>query len=171
MIHLLENPIDLIDYKEVYGNSHSGSGNFSEIFDTPDTAGFLYSYFFFYRLKTELKEHYSESELFDGLRFYVYKYGDEVGRFSDTNEVLMAIESNLDNHTLGEINFVGKNENEVYDILGSPHITDESNLLYKYEQKVFSIHLNNGICDWFKFAKINKRVDLNNKIPDYFKMY
>ncbi len=172
LVSLLNEPLDLINFKKEYGSSHSGSGNFSNVFDQPDSLGFLYSYFFFYKLKQVTKNQYSTDDLFDGFRIYVYKFGEEVGRFSDTNEVLMGIECRLELSVLDDLNVVGMEKQGLTDWLGEPQIKESEQLyIYQIDNKVLSAHIENNTIDWFKYAVINDTIDLYWEVPDYFKSY
>lgn len=169
LITLLENPIDLVAFKTEYGPSNSGGAGDIEFLDLPDTIGFLYQYMLFYKLKQALPGHPSESDLFHNFSITVYKFGDEVGHFKDTNEVLMAIECGLDNTALQALNVFGLTKSDLSDKFGEPQYTAENHVIYAFENKVLSIHINANSqkADWYKYAKLNSSVNLNESIPEF----
>jgi hypothetical protein len=167
LLKLLENPIDLPAYKEKYGPSNSGGCKYEEkLFAIPDTIGLLYSYFLFHKLRRELPSHPSEGDLFNKFGITVYMYGETVGGFYDHNEELIMIECALDNPTLGELNWYGKDQKELQGEYGSPQFIDEDTWLYVHENNVISARFESSKLIWFKYVRLNKDINLEDEIPE-----
>jgi hypothetical protein len=170
--NLLDNPINLVQYKKDYGTSNSGSAGNKEFFETPDTVGMMFRYMLFHKLRMEIPSHPSEGDLFNGFIITVYRYGERVGNFYDTNEELMMIECSLDNPTLGELNWYGLSKRELVDNYDSAQYEVGDNWIYEHENKVISAHFSkDNKVDWFKYAKINRKIDLRDEIPEILTIF
>ncbi|MFT5824468.1 MAG: hypothetical protein ACI8ZM_005736 [Crocinitomix sp.] len=175
MIDLLANPIDLENYKAEYGTSNSGAVTAHELFWLPDTAGFYYQYMLFHKLRNLLETHPSESDLFHNFRIIVYKYGESVGDFYATNEAFIGIECAMKNETLGELDLVGLEFNEIEDKFGVPNHIGSKQSFYFANRTVLALHFESEIdsanehnkVTWFKIARVNKAFDLAQTIPAY----
>ena len=163
---LLENPIDLVDYKEKWGTSNGGGGGYDlDLFEVPDTIGQLYRFMLFHKLSQELPSHPGESELFHGFEITVFRYGEHIGDFYDKNEELLMIKCELDNTTLGDLNWHGKSDINIMDTYGPPQYEQDGCLIYTYQNKTITAHLTNGKVDWYKYVRLNKDIDLSESIP------
>ena len=176
---LLNNPLDLENYKTEYGTSNNGAAATRDLYYQPDTMGFYYRYMLFHKLRNVLVSHPSESDLFYKFQIVVYKFGETVGDFYDANEELIAIECAMENETLGDLNLYGMENVEVEQKFGEPDRVEEMQSFYVNDNAVLSLHytlmsdsMNERIkVDWFKLVHINSTFSLNKKIPDYLLNY
>ncbi len=172
---LLANPLNLQNYKAEYGTSNSGSATKQDFFFKPDTVGFYYQYMLFYQLLNILKSHPSESDLFHEFRIIVYKYGEDVGSFYASNEELIGIECAIKNETLGELDLVGMERNEVIERFGHPDRVEKEQAIYLFNQTVLALYYdslldsttNQSKVLGLKLVRVNERFDLEATIPDY----
>ncbi|NOQ74125.1 MAG: hypothetical protein GQ574_19110 [Crocinitomix sp.] len=179
LIDLLANPIDLENYKAEYGTSNSGNAIQEESYFQPDTVGFYYQYMLFHKLRNLLESHPSESDLFQNFRIITYKYGETVGNFYDTNEEFIAIECAMKNETLGELDLVGMELNEVEDKFGVPDRIGTMQSFYFANQTVLALNFgaaidsqnNRSEVTWFKIVHVNEAFNLDDPIPTYLLNY
>lgn len=164
---LLQNPLDIASYKRKWGTSNSGGTGNEELFEIPDTIGFMYRYMLFNKLRQELPSHPNEAQLFNDFKITVYKIGEEARDFYDTNEVLLMIECAIDNPTIGELNWIGKSKNDIVEKYDSAQYFTDENWVYASENRVISAHFDKyDVVDWIKYVRLNKGIDLNKEIPD-----
>ena len=162
---LLDNPIDLQAYKEEYGESNGGGRSYSDDIYKPDTAGQYYRFMLFWKLRQVLPTHPDEGTLFNNFAITVYRYGDRIGDFYDTNEELIMIECAIDNTTLGDLNWYGKKKITLMDKYGAPQYEQDNCMIYYFDHKTITAHLTDGQVDWYKYVRLNEDVDLSEGIP------
>jgi len=155
---ILENPINLEEYKRNYGTSHSSPTN-NNFYYKPDTLGFYYSYYFF----IEQQRKFKGKSLRD---FYitVYKYGSVVGNFYDTNEELIELKSKINMH-LGELDIIGLEKKDVLNRFGNPFQTDTDFIIYSLNNIYLIIRLNNNNVVWFKYVKAESGYQSLDQFP------
>ena len=164
---LLENPLDLVDFKEQYGPSNSGGISMnSSVYYRPDTTGFYYQYMLFYGLKKALNQPVAEEDLFHKFRIQVYYLGEEVGRFSDTTELLVGMESAMTIPVLGELDLFGLDSIVIEDRFGSPLIRKKDYWIYQHHSNALIIGLEGkDHCAWWRYARLSEGVDLSKEQP------
>ena len=166
---LLKSPLDLHTYKTEYGSSNSGGASY-EFLHQPDTIGMQYEYKFFPKLLKELPKPLSEKELFEGFRITVFKYGQGIGNFYDTNEELLMISCSLDNVTLGELNWYGKTKETLLASYGEPDYSFTDNWVYQVDNRVISAHFKAEKVNWYRFAILDSTVDVS-EAPQFLCKY
>lgn len=164
---LLDEPLDLVAYKKEWGTSNSSPATNKELYNIPDTVGMMYRYMLFHKLRMELPSHPDEGQLFHGFIITVYKYGDKIGDFYDTNEELIMVECSFDNPTLGELNWTGKSKDELIDKYDSAKYVIGQNWIYEHNNQVITAHFDqSNRVDWFKYVRLNKKINLNQEVPE-----
>jgi hypothetical protein len=117
--------------------------------------------------------------LFKNFRLITYKYGDAPGNFYDTNEELIAIECAMENETLGDMDLVGMQPNEIIEKFGKPDRSEMIDDLYYSNQTVLNIHYSKFSDDareewsvvWFKLVRVSEEFDLSKPLPEFLRSY
>lgn len=164
---VLENPIDLVRYKADYGPANSGGFDLdTTVYYHPNREGFYYRYMLFYGLKKVIPNLVSEESLFHNFRILVYHFGDQVGRFSDTMETLIAIECAMENPTLGDLDLYGLSKTTVENRFGMPTYQKIDYWIYQMKNRVLVISFDEKMyCKWWRFARINEGIDVTVDQP------
>lgn len=171
IVDLFDNGFDLHDFKNEWGASHSGGVSNQDFYETPDTLGMVYHYFFFFKLRQKGIVDISEGELFDSFGIYVWKFGEEPGSFYDTTELFLGLYASIPLSVLNDFDLVGKSKDEIRNWIGEPHFREEECWIYTYNHHVLGMSMANEKVEWFKFAHINHQTDLKEDIPAYFLNY
>lgn len=173
MDSLLENPLDLEGFKAKYGPTNSGGGcEVDEYLNLPDTLGFTYQYFLFHKLNADLPEKRTERELFSQFIITVFKYGETVGNFFDTNESLLMLECHFNNPPLGALNVQGKTKDELVGEFGEPTLRTEENWCYlNAKNNCLSLHFSDDQVIWWKYVKLSETIDLSQEVPPFLKRF
>lgn len=154
-------PINLVAFKKKKGISNSGSLRAKEKrwFYKPKKTGFFYRYMLF-----PTPGQYSEGERFFGFSVIVYKFGRKIGDYNNTNEILTAIWCRLKDPDLGPANLVGKPVTEVKELFGLPFTTRGDVIIYMHSRHILSLHINDGIVDWFKYARLRRDINESSEV-------
>ena len=158
---LMENPIDIIEFKKTKISSNSGGGTKMNCFYKPNAEGLYYDYFLFYKKPPGV----SESQMFNQLTLTVYKLG-EIGHYEDTNEILISVQSSLADPDLGKLDLVGKSPDEVLAIFNGPNLKKDGKLIIYSRNNVIVLDIFAGRVRSFRYAKLNFEMTNGNDLPE-----
>ncbi|MFY0628004.1 MAG: hypothetical protein JXR07_17025 [Reichenbachiella sp.] len=161
---LLDNPIDLAEYKKKKRGANSGITERRPYYYQPSTDGSYYRYFWFY----DLRRRYGAQEAREAVQIVVYKNGP-IGRYEDTNEELICISIQKKDPDLQKLNKVGYSKNSILEELGPPSIENGETLTYRKDQSVIIFHFDNEIVNWLRFVKTKKLSSLDELPSDLYK--
>jgi hypothetical protein len=158
----LEAPIDLVAFKKKKGGSNSGSVGTTakRWFYRPTQPGFLYQYVLF------ATPEGGEGQRFDGFSVVVYKFGKTIGRYEDTNEMLVAIWCRLRDPDLGQADFVGTRVSDLKSRFGEPFATIGDVLVYQQGRRALSVNTKGGIVAWYKYLRLSREIDAPGAVPE-----
>jgi len=157
---LLQNPINLSEFKRIKGPSNSSVMKGDNCYYKPEREGFYYWYAMF-KEPAKLRE----SERLRGFRLIVYKYGKKPGDFYDSNEELIAIKSRFADPQLGKLNLVGMSVDSIRKQLGSPFVERDGMLIYHINSRALSLGTASGNVKWFKYVRLQKCFVDTDNIP------
>lgn len=157
----LEEPIDLAAIKRKKGPSNSGRMTGDPCFNRPKRPGFYYWYGLF-----ATPRGVSESERLQGFRLIVYKYGDVIGDFFDTNEILIAIKSSFPDPDLGAANLVGSRLDAIHARFGDAFAAMNDLFIYYRSGRALAVHTAGGKIDWYKYVRLDRELNDGSDLPD-----
>lgn len=165
LIQLLASPLDLKPFKKKAGGANGGVRRSQPYYQTPDTIGTYYEYFWFHALRRQ----YGESKSVGYLFVETYIYGDKIGNYNEVEEELIAIKAKASHASLGKINLVGKSRTTIEEAYGKPQTKHLGTSVYYHNKSFLLLHYEASKIDWFKYIKTNLTLDELNKLPaDYF---
>jgi hypothetical protein len=155
-------PIDLFSFKMTKGPSNNGACKVGPWAYRPKKSGFFYQYMLF-----STPKQYNESDRFGGFSIVVYKFGKEVGDYYDRKETLIAIWCRLKDPDLGRADLVGQSIPELKMRFGQPFALVGDVLVYHHQARALSVHVRNGVVDWFKYIRLSRNIDSPESIPNF----
>ena len=162
---LMENPINIEWYLENYPPTNKKlvvDPDQNSLFAVSDSIGQLYTYSVFENMKEKLEEPVEDKELNTNFLITVLRHND-----STKNEGIKAIQCTYANTTLGDLNVFGMTKEELETKFGKAKFNLENQLLFVLKNNVISIHFTNQKADWYKFARLNPTLNLEEEIPPY----
>jgi hypothetical protein len=156
----LASPLDLKAFKKKKNSSNSGTVRKNEMFYTPEKAGFFYRYMLF-----PTPTQYNEYQRFADFAVIVYKFGEKIGDYSDTNETLIAVWCRLKDPDLGEADLVETPVSEIKKRFGEPFATVGDVLVYQNQERALSVHTKDEKVDWFKYIRLNRAIEDPKAVP------
>ncbi len=168
----MENPLNLVDYKNAKMGSNSSVAQNNAHYFRPDSVGFYYRYMLFtpYQ-RPKVSQRIDEGDLFhNGVNIITYMYGKVVGRFHDHNEMLISFRSRYNDSDLGQADLVGKSREDIIDLLGEPPIEEGTLLIYHYNNNALALSMEDGNVVQFKYVKLNQPLTPDN-IPEVVTTY
>ena len=154
IIQLLENPLDIVEYKRLKRSANNGGGRKQPYFYRPDYPGFFYSYFIFGG-KSEHTPYLT-----------VYKKGSKIGYYSDTNEEFIQVWSAVEDKDLGEADLARKKIADIKSKFGPQYVETDTHLIYQHKRCILVIRKAGSICRWFKIARLNKSFKNLEDLPE-----
>ncbi len=152
IIAFLKNPLALQSFKLKKGSSNSGIFK-SEVhlpLFKPDKKGFYYQYMLF-----RTPRNLSEQMRFEGLRIIVYKIGTAIGKYSNSNEIMVGLKSRYNDPDLGKANLVGLSVDAIIKKFGHPKIKKNNFIVYYHQNKILYLKINNKKIEWFKYFHLD----------------
>jgi hypothetical protein len=144
-VELLNNPLDIREFKKAKRSSNSGGFNKNSYLYKPhDVRGFFIHYFIFKGFGTI------------GPRIIAYRKGLDFGDFNEDRDTLVQVFSDMPDPDLSDLNLVGSSFNEIQDKFGQNYYKKDGFVIYYSGQNVLALNFSNGEkVRWFKWVKTN----------------
>jgi hypothetical protein len=148
LIEFLENPIDLLAFKQKKGMQ----------FTTSVTSGTEYHF------NPKIKDstfyvYYYPAENFDDPRkidqIVVFKYGENKHKYEDETETLIELRVFNKDSDLEKANLIGIAKAELESKFGTDYLTFDNGIAYWNKNKILMIELNNSKVKSFRYIKLN----------------
>ena len=157
LIELLNDPIDLPRYKKEKRNANSGTSSGKSYFHKPDTTGTYYHYFGFH----ELRRQYGEQKAWHAVEIETYKYGTEIGDYSDSNEEFISLKAQVPDRHLGRLNLVGADRSQIINQFGPGDQRRADFISNLHNGYWLLLRFENEKVNWFKVTKVREGFDLS----------
>lgn len=164
---IMAEPFDLKDFKRAKRGSHSGVGTSTPESYKPDSNGVYIRFFLF----AKRPEGLSTSEWFNGEVLTVYKFGDKVGFYGDTNEILIEIKSAYPDEDLGHLDIVGRSIEHVVQKYNHGASIDGEYAFMSSDNKILVMHLSENNIDWFRYVVLDHEIREDDGLPSHLKIY
>ncbi|GEM_PF-6732623 len=164
---LMEYPIDLQEFKRVKRGALNGAGGPPDFRMKPNQNGFYYCF----KLFTKRPPHINEGDYLQGLVLTVYRFGEDIGYYSDTNEVFIGIKSRFQDEDLGSLNIVGQTLKEVQKNFSGKAIVDNELVLIPSRHNLLVLHMKEGRVEWFNYVKLGFELTAMEQLPDQLKRF
>lgn len=156
LVRLLNNPLNVADFKESKGGSNSGNRRSKHHF-TPSSPGMHY-YFSLFNTPLRIPEY----KRLGGLVIETYKYAEVAGDYFDKDEILVGIYANYQDRDLGRMNWVNQPLATLMDQLGEPHYEDPEKIIYFQAQRLLAFQIENDSVMDFRFKICDSDLSENN---------
>lgn len=162
LTEFLENPIDLLSFKEKKEMRFTTSvTNGTEFYFNPKIKD---SIFYVY---------YYPAEKFDDARkidqIIVFKHGENKHRYEDQTETLIELRVFNKDSDLGKANLVGLSKTELESEFGNNFQTFENGIAYSNKNKVLILELDNSKVKSYRYIKLNTEKIDNDLIGQIIK--
>ncbi len=155
LIELLNAPLDLPEYKKEMRSANSGTSSGEKHFYKPNTVGTFYHYFWFH----ELRRQYGEQKARDAVEIETYKYGTEIGDYSDTNELFISLKARQKDRHLKRLDLVGTDRSQIIDQFGMGDQSKPQFISYFHNDYWLLLHFENEKVDWFEVTRVKSGFD------------
>jgi hypothetical protein len=150
---LLHSPFDLVAFKKKMRISNSGMPDVLSCFFRPKKKGFYYRYFVFQGCSSY------------GLIINVYKFGKDPGRFSDTNETLISMDSECELKQLGNFNLAGSRFSDFKNKYGENYLTIKNAFVYTDGNNLLILKCNGDNIRKFRYIRTNIKIRSTDDLP------
>jgi len=146
LISFLENPIDLIDYKNQKKNwTSSGFNGFSYYYSPQKRDSIYYAYTYPNDNENPMR--------FD--KIIVFKYGENKQIYNDNTERLIGMNIFSNDSLLGKANLIGLTTSRIKSRFGESELSTSDKLIYINENKIILLKIENNKVASFKYLKLN----------------
>ncbi len=160
---LFNNELNLVELKQQFQLLNCGEK--LDFLYEPDTTGFFYAYC----MHNGALPRQKRNELLPMgermISFSVFKYGNEIGTYSDRNELLVGVNAIHNFPELRTLNFVGLDTATIVQTLGENYIQMHHAIVYKTEEKLLILNVAEGTVKWFKFYWIKPELNKIKELP------
>jgi hypothetical protein len=174
LLRLLENPLDLVQFKKAKGISNNGAAKKPggpRTYHKPPEKGFYYEYFNFPIFGRDTRGDSPPREALGDLVVVVYKFGRTVGDYYDTREVLIEIGAKARDCDLMQTNLVGLGLKEITDRFGTGYIKKEDLIIFHANKKVLVLCAPDGRVQWFRYVRLNFSIGSADEVPEWLMNY
>lgn len=174
LLQFLENPLDLIQFKKAKGISNNGAAqrpSGARTYHKPPERGFYYEYFNFPIFGKDKRGDTPPREALGDLVVVVYKFGQTVGDFYDTREVLIEISVKARDCDLMQTNLVGQDLKVITDRFGTDYIKKEDLTIFHANRQVLVLSAPDGMIQWFRYARLNFDIGSASDVPEWLMKY
>lgn len=174
LLQFLENPLDLVQFKRVKGISNNGAAKRPggpRTYHQPPGRGFYYQYFNFPIFGKDQRGDAPPREALGDLVIVVYKFGQTVGDFYDTRELLIEISVKARDYDLMKTNLVGLDLKAITDRFGTDYIKIEDLIVFHANKKVLVLSAPGGVVQWFRYVRLNFDISSASDVPEWLRTY
>ncbi|MEL0457602.1 hypothetical protein WJN01_15280 [Flavobacteriaceae bacterium SZ-1-7] len=149
LISLLENPIDLQNFKNLKNPNYVTTSvtNGTDYYFNPKIKD---SIFYVYYYPTE---DFTDPRKID--RIVVFKFGENKHRYDDKTETLIEFSIFNKDSDLGKANLIGLSKTELESEFGNDYLTFENGIAYSNKNKVLILEMDSSKVKSYRYLKLN----------------